>query len=257
MHVPFRFKVLTQNGLEFLCAFCFAGGTCYHGICDRSSCCAQERAGASPRSHLGCVSWWQRVPSMKQPCSGAQFSRSSMFHSPLRMFLMFCRQESLRSAPCPAWTRVRPLSGGSGRIPISVHCDIQSEVGGGRIGYFTDGRLGALSRSCRDLVRYAGVGAGERALADRHAAGPCQSLGAGRYPRAVVEALARMAPGTASVEGTRVRDSAVPRSWTSLRGRTGSSCFVFAARRPRGGHGGTALALCLVRLSFGLALPQM
>ena len=153
----------------------------------------------------------------------ARLPRSSMLHHPLQMYLTSCRQVSPPIRVVPRVDRGCLRCREVGRIPISAHWHIQSEVGGGGTGDLTECRLGALPWPCRDLVRYAGAGAGKRTLANRPPARPCQSRGparqaaaaaarSGRYPRAVVEALALRAPGTASVEGTRVRAGAFPRT---------------------------------------------
>ena len=105
MHVPFRFKVLTQNGLEFLlCRRYLRTG---HGTCVCSAGCVHEPAGASSGSHARLPGQLARAclprgPLMKRPCSGAQLSRSSMFHRFRQMCLMPCRQAfpPIRVVPC-------------------------------------------------------------------------------------------------------------------------------------------------------------
>ena len=184
--------------------------------------------------------------STKQPCSGARLPRSSMFHSPPADVL-----DILPPGVPPI--RVVPLRGPrmssvAGRIGEDTNfrslCIFSRRSVVVAPGTSPSGRLGALPWPCRDLVRYAGAGAGKRTLANRPAcqtmpiawsstSGVAAAARSGRYARAVVEALALRAPGTASVEGTRVRAGAFPRSWTSLRGITGSSgAYVFAAGCP-------------------------
>ena len=109
-------------------------------------------------------------------------------------------------------------------------------------------------------VRYRGERAPQQIAADRPT-GPARAAPtspSGRYPEPALEALARMAPGRATAEGTGV----VHTSAFSGSGRASEVSCVHRALWLllggfRGGHGNSTRSLCLVWLPFCLVLPQM